>query len=356
MNLRRTILTICLLLMIWPSIAFAKEEPIIYTVKQGDTLWDISQRFIKDPYYWPNLWSNNPDIGNPHLIYPGQRLRIYDGRIEIIPVGSDVGDVATDVGAVGAAVITPDEVLLIPTFGGAQSFISVTEIDSLGTLVDTVDDRFLITDGDTVFLEMKDLAVTKPGDVYEVITVGPEVIHPAAKKTFGYQFADPIGYQTIQLGTLEITEVTETVAVATITNALREITRGAKLRPYRPIPDRIPRLFSTDNIVEGYILAEDIGKLAIGQWEVILIDIGKDSGLLVGHELDLYRRREATERVDKSKELILPDIDLGDAIVLEVREGFAEALIIRTTNLPIYRGDRVRTKTNESQRGVAPDR
>ena len=69
--------------------SLAKEEAIIYTVKQGDTLWDISQRFIKDPYYWPNLWSNNPDIGNPHLIYPGQKLRIYNGRIEIIPVSED---------------------------------------------------------------------------------------------------------------------------------------------------------------------------------------------------------------------------------------------------------------------------
>ena len=51
-----------------------------------DTLWGISKRFIKDPYYWPNLWSHNPGIGNPHLIYPGQTLHIYDGRIEIVPV------------------------------------------------------------------------------------------------------------------------------------------------------------------------------------------------------------------------------------------------------------------------------
>ncbi|MGK2907663.1 MAG: hypothetical protein ACSLFH_15175, partial [Desulfuromonadales bacterium] len=61
-------------------------------------------------------------------------------------------------------------------------------------------------------------------------------------------------------------------------------------------------------------------------------------------ELDLYRQREATEQVDKNKVLILPDIDLGDAIVLDVRKGFAEALIIRTTNMPLYRGDKVRTK------------
>ncbi len=344
MNLKRTILMICLLLMIWPSIVCAKEEPIIYTVKQGDTLWDISQRFIKDPYYWPNLWSNNPAIGNPHLIYPGQKLRIYDGRIEIIPIGTETGN-AGNSGNIGAAVVTPEEVLLIPTFGGAQSFISETEVESLGTLVDTVDNRLLISINDTVFLEMNDLAATKPGDVFELITMGPEVVHPMAKKTFGYQFAEPIGFQTIQLGTVKVTEVTPTVAVATVTTALREIKRGSKVRPYRPIPDRIPRLFA-DNVVEGYIIGDDIGKLAMGQWEVILIDLGEESGLQVGHELDLYRQREATDQVDKSKKLILPDIDLGDAIVLEVRQGYAEALIIRTTNLPIFRGDQVKTKTN----------
>jgi len=337
MNLKRTILMVCLLLMIWPSIALAKEEPIIYTVVQGDTLWGISQRFIKDPYYWPNLWSNNPAIGNPHLIYPGQKLRIYDGRIEIIPVGEGTGDV-------GAAVMTPEEVLLIPTYGGAQSFISTAEVESLGTLVDTVDNRILISIDDTVFLEMNDLAATKPGDVFELITMGPEVIHPAAKKTFGYQFAEPIGFQTIQLGTVEITEVTPTVAVATVMTVLREIERGSKVRPYSSIPDRIPRIFA-DNVIEGYIIGDDIGKLAMGLWEVILIDLGAESGLKVGHELDLYRQREATDRVDKDKELILPNIDLGDAIVLEVRQGYAEALIIRSTNLPIYRGDRVMTKT-----------
>lgn len=338
MNLKRIILTACLLCLILPGMASAKEEPIIYTVKQGDTLWDISQRFIKDPYYWPNLWSNNPAIGNPHLIYPGQKLRIYDGRIEIIPVGESTA------GDVGAAFITPEEVLLIPTYGGAQSFISKGEIETLGTLADTVDNRVLVTTGDKVFLEMKDLSATQVGDIYELVTIGDEIRHPLEKDKFGHQLSGAvIGYQTIQLGTLEITKVTPTVAVATITNALREIERGAKVRPYVKIPDRIPRTFA-DKTIEGYILSDDIGKLAMGTWEVILLDIGEETGLQVGNELDLYRKREQTKQADKTKQLILPDIDLGDAIVLEVRQGFAEALITRTTNLPVYRGDQVRTK------------
>lgn len=338
MNLKRTILTACLLCLIWPGIAMAKEEPIIYTVKQGDTLWDISQRFIKDPYYWPNLWSNNPAVGNPHLIYPGQKLRIYDGRIEIIPVGEGGGEI-------GAAVTTPEEVLLIHTYGGAQSFIAKGELETLGTLVDTVDNRLLITTGDTVFLEMDDLSATKPGDVFELIKIGESIIHPLDEGKWGHQTKEMIfGYQTFQLGTVEVVKIGEQVAEAKIVNALREIERGSKLRPYIPVPDRIPRIYA-DTVLEGYILDNDGGNLAYGQWEVILIDVGEESGLQVGHELDLYRKREATDLVDKSKKLTLPDIDLGDATVLEVREGSAEALITRTSNLPIIRGDQWRTKT-----------
>lgn len=333
MNLKHIILTGCFLLLIWPCAALAKEEPIIYTVKQGDTLWDISQRFIKDPYYWPNLWSHNPAIGNPHLIYPGQKLRIYDGRIEIIPVGEEIAEKPAD--DPGAAVMTPEEIQLVSTFGGANSFISSTEVETLGTLVDTVDNRVLISIDDTVFLDMKDLDSVRPGDIYELVTLGSQLTHPVSNL--------PIGYQTFQLGTVEITETTPSVAVARVKSAQREIKRGSKLRPYREVPNRIPRL-QADVLLEGYIVANDVGKLALGQWEVILIDIGEDSGLQVGHELDLYRKRELTEKAQKAKNLVLPDIDLGEAIVLEVRAGFAEALITRTNNLPLYRGDQVRTR------------
>ena len=52
------------------------ERPTIYVIQQGDTLWGLCDRFIKDPFYWPNLWARNQAITNPHPIFPGQRLRI----------------------------------------------------------------------------------------------------------------------------------------------------------------------------------------------------------------------------------------------------------------------------------------
>src|SRR6266702_3103461 len=65
--------------------AFAQgEEPTVYVVKKGDTLWGLSDRFIKDPYYWPNLWANNPIITNPHLIFPGEKDEVGVGDDRVI--------------------------------------------------------------------------------------------------------------------------------------------------------------------------------------------------------------------------------------------------------------------------------
>src|SRR6185369_9282152 len=67
------------------AIAADQEEPTIYIIKRGDTLWGLSERFIKDPNYWPNMWSKNDQITNPHVIYPGQKVRVFPDHLEFVP-------------------------------------------------------------------------------------------------------------------------------------------------------------------------------------------------------------------------------------------------------------------------------
>jgi len=83
--LKRIILTIfCLILplsVIADELKLAKNAPTSYVVKKGDTLWDISAKFLQQPWLWPKLWRINPDIENPHLIYPGEELNlVYDAQ------------------------------------------------------------------------------------------------------------------------------------------------------------------------------------------------------------------------------------------------------------------------------------
>ncbi len=335
MRTKCTLLIVCLMLLA-PCMTFAAEKPIIYTVKEGDTLWDISRRFIKDPYYWPNLWSHNPDISNPHLIYPGQKLRITDGRIEVIPTTEE--EAAPVVAELPPMEPMPEPVALdmVSTLGGARGFLGAADLESAGALLDTVDNRILISTGEKVFLEMKDLESLRPGDVFQLVEVGDKVLHPVDRSIVGYLVDD--------LGTVEVIETTQSVAVAIVTDAKKEIFRGARVRPYVEVPNKVARKYS-EQVLLGYIVTAAEGKLALGQYDVIHIDIGAEDGLEVGHQLEIYRTRELTKaaRQDAAEDTVLPDVELGQAIVLDVQQNTAAAVILSIGNLPLYRGDRVAT-------------
>jgi len=143
-------LSLLILLTFVTALPASAEEGQIYTIKKGDTLWDLSQRFIDDPYYWPNVWANNPDITNPHLIFPGQKIRIIDGRLEIIPAYPEAGQSAPvmpeDAPQVAERLET-EEIITIKSTGSGDGFILTTE-EPLGLLVDSVDNRVLLTKKD----------------------------------------------------------------------------------------------------------------------------------------------------------------------------------------------------------------
>lgn len=343
MKLTRILLIGCLLAAICAP-ALAAEEPIIYTVQKGDTLWGISKRFIKDPYYWPNLWSHNPSIGNPHLIYPGQKLRIYDGRIEILPVEGlpEAEAMAGETAETAASpATTPEVVKLVDTYGGARSFISSGEAATLGTLIDTTENRVLMFEGDTAYLEMDDLAAVAPGQRLQLLQLGDAVVHPVT--------GEELGFQVRHLGFAEVTGVTPSVAVAVIKDSTMEIERGARVRPYAELPMFIPRKPNTVDR-QGYIVASDEGRISLSQLDVIHIDLGAADGLEVGNELSVFRQRTFTKsarpikQLEESNFVTLPDIHLGKAIVIETHESTAAALLLDVGNLPIYRGDQVSTQ------------
>ena len=346
MTLRKTILLACILLIL-PLSAPAGENPQIYTIKKGDTLWGISDRFLKDPYYWPNLWSHNPEVPNPHFIYPGQKLAIYDDRIEIISADQDSDETpTTDDGEMTEQVETTDETpavmveqpivepqdeITIRVPGGGIGMIADDESGAHGRIVDATDSRLLVGTGETVFLEMKDLDATIPGTRYYVYSLGDKIVHPIT--------GESLGYHVVEHGSLDITEVHDEVASAVITNEVREIMRGYYLHPYQ-YQDKEITLKRQDKQLNGYLVASLSGQGTLGQFDIIYTDLGKKDGLEKGNLVYISRPRKASET--SIADLKLPDVLIGEAVIVDVRDTTAAALILKSANT-VSIGDSIST-------------
>jgi len=309
------------------------EEGQIYTIKKGDTLWDLSQRFIEDPYYWPNVWANNPDITNPHLIFPGQKIRILDGRLEIIPAYPEAKE-AEPKSEEEASLVTEEpvpEVVTIKSTGNGDAFILTTE-QSLGTLVDSVDNRVLLTKSDMVFVKMKNPGSAAVGDTYGLYSRGDEVVHPVTE--------EPVGTMMYNLGFLQVTELKGDTVIARIGSVFREITRGAELFEYVP-PRKEMALQRAASAQEGYIIATRAEKLIQGSNDIIFIDRGSDAQVTSGNLLYISRPRKVSdELIEQAGDMDLPDEVLGAAVVIEAKNQTASALIIKSVDA-MYIGDNV---------------
>ncbi len=326
MRMNKLIILACLLLL--PAVAIAQDNPRIYTIQKGDTLWGISKRFITDPWYWPNLWANNPFIRNPHLIYPGQKLAIYDGRIELLPEYAQGEPVVEE--AAGELLPEPVEESTFTTDGDLNSFISNDRLENVGRLVDTVDNRIMMTQGDTVFVQMSDDQAVV-GTTYQIFKLADPVLHP--------QTGAKLGVQIVYRGDLQLTTAHEQVYSGTITKAVNEIERGDILLPMAE-HDATIVLKRSETPLQGCIIAAHPEKITFVQRDIFYIDLGRDDGLAVGNMMTIVRPRHATELALQDRNIVLPDTLLGRALVVKTDAQTSAAVILKSAE-PIYRADLV---------------
>ena len=326
-------LLVLLLVLSGTSLAIAAEEQI-YTIKKGDTLWGLSEKFIGDPYYWPNVWAKNPDITNPHLIFPGQKVRILDGRLEIIPVYPEAEKPAIEIADEPMAE-EPEDVVTIKVTGG-DGFI-LTDEQPLGILVDSVDNRILLSKHDIVFLEMNDISTVAVGDTYGIYQRSDMVRNPHTN--------EPIGTMMLNLGFLQVTEFLGETVIAKIGDVFSEITRGAELFEFTPKQKEITLQRGTSDL-KGYVITAREGKGALATSDIIFVNLGSDDGVVSGNLFYISRPREASVEIIKhAKEIQLPDVVLGAAIAIETKAKTTSALIIKTVE-SIFIGDDVSVVTH----------
>lgn len=333
MKIRFAILLFTLALFV-PCLALAAdEEPTIYVVKKGDTLWGLSERFIKDPHYWPNMWSKNSQITNPHLIYPGQKVRVFPDRLEFEPREPAEAPAEAKKATVAQAETLAD-VAAERTYSvrGNEGFLMESDFKPAGFVVAVHHDRIVAGDDDIVYTDIGKAFGVKGGEKFLIYRKEGTVSHPLTNEI--------MGVKVVPLGTLQLTDLEQKASRAIITKAYQEISPGAFLMPYRDDKHREIALKMPTKELKGYIIESYSGTQIVAAGDIVYIDLGSTQGAEPGNMLYIVRdvtidRQYAEGRIDR-----VPQELLGALVILETGKKTATALVVKSIDA-IYKGDKI---------------
>lgn len=349
--------------------AIREDTPRQYTVKSGDTLWAIAGHFLNDPWYWPELWAKNPQINNPHLIYPGDIISLIyvngqpvfqvvrDGQVVNSSASAPTTEpqaesnafeqVHTD-GALKLVKLSPrirstdlkESIKTIPLdaitqFTTQPQVITLQEWEDAPYIVGSEDKHLILSQGNRVYIRGE---LDKERLRYNIYRKGEKLIDPKS--------GDLLGYEVIYAGETRITKYA-TPSSARISKAKREIIVG-------------DRLFSTDNaeinnlffprppeaIVDGEIISLFDAISGIAQYQIAVINLGKRDGLEVGNILATYAKgevvRDRFEETEGQIKVTLPNERSGMMMLFKIFDRVSYALILEADRV-IHNNDQVRT-------------
>jgi hypothetical protein len=304
-------------------VALADNHPNEYVVQVGDTLWDIAATFLKDPWFWPEIWHINTQIQNPHLIYPGDVLALVyiDGQPRITNVRASTYRLSPQarISPITQAVTSiPYEA--VSAFLSSGAVLEKRETDRLPYLLETRGDHLIAAAGNVVYVRGLDEA--QLGSRYNVVEVGEPLIDPDDDKLIGYQG------KFIGEGTLRRTGDPATVA---LTDTNQEAVPGDKLVPELvDVPlNFYPRAPSSP--IEGRIISVVGGVTQIGQYHVVVLNRGTRDGLAVGDVLTVFRTGETVKDRFGGGKVRLPDEDAGTLMVFKVYDRIGYGLVMEAT-------------------------
>ena len=317
-------------------VPLADGHPNQYTVQEGDTLWDIASVFLRDPWYWPEVWYVNPQVENPHLIYPGDILSLVsiEGQQRIVNRPVSAYRLSPQ------ARITPlDEAVASIPYEKISAFLSKGivlergQAEQLPHIVAVRGEHMVAAAGNHIYVRGGEAAPT--GTRYSVVHIGDRLIDPDDGKL--------IGYQGIYVGEGVLSRGGDPATIA-LTETNREALEGDRLIPETvDIPlNFFPK--APDIQVEGRIISVVDGVSLIGQYQVIVLNRGARNGLAPGDVLTVFQDGEVVrDRYSKSafvsekslfggEKVKLPDEEAGTVMVFKVYDRIAYGLVMEATD------------------------
>jgi len=357
-------------------VALTSDHPDRYVVQKGDTLWDISKRFLKDPWRWASVWTINEQVKNPHLIYPGDviLLSYVDGKPQLsvmreeklVPAPAAPAPVEVPQAEV-EPVITPTTAIEEPA-GETPTGMKVVRlrpkahIESIASAIPTIspdaivpflteplavgraelaragyvtiglDDRRALGDGSQFYA--RGLKKNTNTEYYQVFRQGAALRHPDTGETLAYEAQYLGDARMLEAGDPAKLVMTRVKQEVLPTDRLLAAPEKAALPYYFP---RAP-----DKNVKGRILAAVNGLREFGPTTIVAISLGKREGMEEGHVLRILRHVGESKDPVTKRMYKMPDEETGLLMVFRVFDKVSYALIM-DANRPVHIHDALRT-------------
>ncbi len=328
------------------KIQLKASHPLQYTVKKGDTLWDIASLFLRDPWYWPQIWQSNPQVKNPHLIYPGDILTLtyVNGNPHILLNRSTQNnqpgqerEVKLSPRIRATALVT--NIPSIPAdairqFLNRPRVVTKKQLKDAPYIVGSDDTHLILGVGNRVYIRGE---IDKERTRFAVFHPGRALIDPETKKV--------LGYEAEYAGDIHISKYGDP-ATGKITFNKREILIGDRLLPedkskldsqFFPKPPDVP--------IDGRVVSLFDALFGVGEYQVLVINKGERDGLEVGNLLATYAKGNIVHDSyghQADVKVRLPDERSGLIMIFKTFDRVSYALVLNSTRI-IHTDDRVAT-------------
>ena len=324
------------------------ETGIYYTVRDGDTLWSLSRKFSDSPYLWPNLWSNNDQIANPHLIYPGEKIQLYrrqDSQLvaepepekePVVTAAVEEPEPEPEPTPVTQPVEEPDLGELTVSKIDQAGFIRKETAEAYGKIFKVRDPKKMISSGDIVY-------VSEIGE-HQLITGNHYTVYRTVTKVWDANTNHYIGIQHYLLGVIEVTQSEPDYAIAKVVTSNLNMRVGDLVMPYERRSQSISRIKSPAGIRGEIIMAENHAKI-IGDYSIAFINKGEKDGIMPGQKYNIFYQEEERISPGSSKTVLLQPVDYGAFVVL-LTEETTSTVYITNANANIHPGAKFRSPEN----------
>lgn len=324
-------------------------HPERYTVQEGDTLWDIASMFLTDAWMWPEIWYVNPEIDNPHLIFPGDTivLQMMDGEPRLALQRGEAGRTTR---------LSPQEVRQGDRYmrvdpqvrsSPLRSAIPAIPLDSIASLLTTgrIVEQHTLKEAPHILAGTADRLIFGPGDAFYA-RGDWEDTKTSAYGIFreGEVYRDPetrevLGFEAIEVGSAAVEARRDDVYTMMLTAVKQDVRIGDKLLPTEE--RRVESTFfpsAPTEKVEGVIMTVLGGVTQVGRNDVVAINRGREHGLDVGNVLAIYKDGVVVrDRVNRER-VKLPSERAGILMIFRSFDRMSYGLVLQTEE-PLRVGD-----------------